>query len=98
MYKKGVYKGLDRDEIGEKVREEGFNPIVINDGPGRVYPPHTHPETKLLAILKGEMEVKTGGEGFSLKKGDKLIIPGNQKHEALVGEKGCTFYWSEKLI
>lgn len=98
MYKEEVYKDLDKDEIRKKVEEEGFDPITINDPPGRVYSPHTHPETKLLAILKGGMEVKTGGEEFTLKKGDQLIIPGEQKHEAVVGEKGCTFFWSEKLV
>lgn len=98
MYKKSVYKGLSKEKVRKKVEEEGFDPITINDPPGRVYSPHTHPETKLLAILDGSMDVKTGGEKFTLKKGDQLIIPGRKKHSAIVGKDGCTFFWSEKLV
>lgn len=98
MYKKGIYKGFSKKEIREKVDKKGFDPLTINDPPSRIYFPHTHPETKLLAILDGSMEVKTGGNKYTLEKGDELIIPGNQKHEAVVGNDGCTFFWSEKLI
>ncbi len=44
------------------------------------------------------MEVKVGEETFQCKPGDKLIIPGDTKHSAIVGHDGCEFFWSEKLI
>lgn len=98
MYEKGKYKGKKEAEIKKEVEEEGFDPIKINDPPGRVYSPHTHPETKLLAILAGSMNIKVGGGEFKLKKGDKLVIEGNVKHSAVVGDDGCVFFWSEKLM
>ena len=97
-YFKGHYKGLNKDNVAQKVREEGFNPIVINNSPGFVYSKHKHPETKLLAILSGNIKVKVGGKTYNLKKGDKLIIPGNVYHSAVVEKDGCEFFWSEKII
>ena len=98
MYKKNFYKGLDENGVAKKVAEEGFDPIKISDPPGRVYSPHTHPETKLLAFLSGSMEVKVADKTYRCKAGDKVIIDGDIKHSAVVGPSGCTFFWSEKLL
>lgn len=96
MLQKGKNSGKNTGKIEEMIRKGGFDPIRISNGPGYLYPPHSHPETKLLVILSGSMEVSAGGKEFSLKQGDKLIIPGNVTHSAEVGEMGCTFFWSEK--
>jgi quercetin dioxygenase-like cupin family protein len=98
MFERAYYEGLQTAEIAEKVRDEGFDPLRISDPPGAVYPPHTHPETKLLAFLQGTMQVTVRGETFSCAAGDKLLIPGNVEHSALVGPEGCVYFWSEKLI
>ena len=98
MFKKNFYKDLAEREIADKVEEEGFDPIKISDPPGRVYSPHTHPETKLLAFLSGSMEVKVADKTHRCKAGDKVIIDGNVEHSAVVGPEGCTFFWSEKLL
>jgi quercetin dioxygenase-like cupin family protein len=97
-YFKSYYKGQNRDKIAEKVREEGFDPITIKNSPGFVYAKHKHPETKLLAILSGSMEVDVGGKKVKLEKYDRLIIPGSVYHSAVVGADGCEFYWAEKII
>lgn len=97
MYQGNFYKTIDKDKIAEEVRKEGFDPVCITDPPGRVYPPHRHPETKLLVFLQGTMEVEVKGQKFDCKPGDKLVIPGNVEHSAVVGPEGCAFYWSEKL-
>ncbi len=97
MYEANFYKTIDKEGIAEDARREGFDPVYITDPPGRVYPPHRHPETKLLVFLEGNMEVRVKGQEFDCKPGDKLIIPGNLEHSAIVGPEGCTFFWSEKL-
>jgi quercetin dioxygenase-like cupin family protein len=97
-YRKGAYHNIDHETIAEKVRKEGFDPIMVHDGPGYVYPEHDHPETKLLVFLKGSMRVNVGDESFDCSPGDKLVIPGNTIHSAIAGEQGCTFFWSEKLV
>lgn len=98
MYYKQFYKDLQESEIEKSIKDEGFDPMKYSNGPGDVYPPHSHPETKLLAFLEGSMEVKVGEETFQCIKGDKIIIPGNTPHSAVVGPSGCTFFWSEKMM
>jgi quercetin dioxygenase-like cupin family protein len=98
MYWKDYYTKLDIEFISREVKKEGFNPISISNHSGFVYAKHKHPETKLLVFLEGNMTVMVEGKTFLCQPGDKLIIPGNTFHEAIVGEKGCTFLWSEKLI
>jgi quercetin dioxygenase-like cupin family protein len=95
MYKKTKYKGRSVKEIKKNIIKEGFDPIAMKDSPGRVYSKHSHPETKLLVILEGGIDVKTGRKKYKLQEGDELIIPGNQTHSAVVGEKGCKFFWSQ---
>jgi quercetin dioxygenase-like cupin family protein len=97
MYQASFYKSIDKARIAQEVCSEGFDPVYITDPPGRVYPPHRHPETKLLVFLQGSMEVKVKDQKFECKPGDKLVIPGNVEHTAVVGPKGCVFFWSEKL-
>jgi len=97
MYESKFYKTIDRDRITEEIRKEGFDPLPINDSPGHVYPSHRHATTKLLVFLKGSMEVEVAGQKYSCRPGDKLVIPGNVEHSALVGPEGCLFFWSEKL-
>src|SRR5438309_7332769 len=98
MYKAKYYKTTDRKKIAEEVRKEGFNPIVISDRPHFIYSEHQHPETKLLVFLEGSMDVTVAGKTYHCEPGDKLIVPGNTRHSAVVGDKGCTFFWSEKLM
>lgn len=98
MYEPGYYKNLDEKKVAEDVRQEGFDPVKISDSPGHVYSPHRHPETKLLAFLEGGMEVRVGSETYQCSASDKVIIPGNVEHSAVVGSEGCEFFWSEKLM
>ena len=98
IYQPKFYQDLDETKIIKDVVKEGFDPIKLSDPPGSIYHPHTHPETKLLAFLKGSMEVKAGGKEYHCQPGDKLIIPGKVKHSAVVGKQGCTFFWSERLM
>lgn len=98
MFSKGLYSDRRENEIKEIIRSDGFEPTKFSDTPGYVYTPHTHPETKLLAFLDGSMEVVVANEIYNCVKGDRLIIPGNILHSAVVGKDGCVFFWSEKLL
>lgn len=98
MYNENFYQNLTEKEIEGKIKEEGFTPIKFSDPPGYTYFQHSHAETKLLAFLTGSMEVKVGEQAFKCKQGDKLVIPGNTPHSAVVGTHGCSFFWSEKLV
>ena len=98
MYTQGYYLGIDRLKVEKAVRKEGFDPLLITDPPGATYPPHSHPETKLLAFLRGSMQVTVNGKRFDCTPGDRVIISGNTIHSALAGSEGCDFFWSEKIM
>ena len=98
MYKKGFFKAKTaKEKIINAIREEGFDPILINDKPGFIYETHQHLEAKLIVCLKGSMKVKVKTEEYDFEPGDKLLISGNTPHSAIVGSEGCVFYWSEKI-
>lgn len=97
MYFQKYYKELDQEKIEKDIKEDGFDPDLFTNLPGFVYPLHQHPETKLLVFLKGSMDVVVGEKTFHCEPGDKLIIGPNVLHQAMVGDDGCEFYWSEKL-
>ncbi len=44
------------------------------------------------------MEVRVSGEVYHCSAGDRLIIPGDVEHSAVVGLDGCGFFWSEQLL
>jgi mannose-6-phosphate isomerase-like protein (cupin superfamily) len=97
LYTPTRFTDLDPGAVLDQLRRDGWDPIPIADPPGYVYPPHSHVETKLLAILRGSMEVRITGEVHRCLPGDQVVIPGGVEHAARVGPDGCTFYWSEQL-
>ena len=93
----GAHAGLDEQAVLMELRQDGWDPAAFSNPPGFVYPPHQHPETKLLAFLDGSMEVTVEDRTYRCAAGDKLVIPGMLEHAATVGAEGCTFFWSEQL-
>lgn len=98
MYYQSFYAGKTEEEIAASITAEGFDPMRFTNSPGDVYELHHHPETKLLAFLKGSMDVTVEGIIYHCVKDDKLIVPANTKHSGTVGLDGCEFFWSEKLL
>lgn len=87
---------MSEGRIMEALEEERFSPIKISNGADYKYHEHFHPEEKLIVVLEGEMDVMTKDETYSCKVGDKLILPGNLVHSAIVGGDGCTFFWAQR--
>ena len=98
MFRKALFKNATQNEIIAAMRKNGFSPRLIYDKPNFVYEPHHHPETKYLVCLEGSMNVAVAGKEYNFEPGDKLVISGNTLHSAIVGEKGCVFLWSEKIL
>lgn len=98
MHHKGFYNNLSETDIKKRIKKDGFDPVKFENDENDIYRAHKHPETKLLAFLKGDMCVTIDERHYFCEAGDRLIIPGNIEHSAKVGNKGCTFFWSEKLL
>jgi quercetin dioxygenase-like cupin family protein len=97
LYQHGFYASLSIPQIREQIVEEGFEPVRVSDPAGYIYPLHDHPETKLLAVLSGGMDVQVADQTYHCVAGDRLLIPGNVEHSARVMPDGCVYFWSEKL-
>ncbi len=97
MYAPQRYRALDAREVEAEVRRQGFDPLLIQDPPGRQYPPHRHATQKLVVVLGGSMRVSVEGQTYQCRPGDSILVQGNAEHWAVVGPEGCTFFWSERL-
>jgi hypothetical protein len=97
LYRPGAYAGLGEAAVRQAVELDGWSPLLVTDRPGALYPPHAHPEAKLLAFLRGAMEVRVGTETFRCVAGDRLEIPGETDHAAVAGPDGCDYLWSEQI-
>lgn len=78
------------DELRARLEREGLTPTWWFNGPGAVYAVHAHPYTKALIVVEGEMTVslKRVGRTIRLKAGDRLDVPPEIPHSAVVGPSG----------
>jgi mannose-6-phosphate isomerase-like protein (cupin superfamily) len=97
VYDRKMFDPAKIDAIRSTIERDGWDPTLIVEPPGAVYPPHQHETDKLLVFLEGDMAVRAGGDWFTCQAGDRLIIPGQLEHEAVAGAGGCRYFWSEQL-
>jgi len=69
---------------------EGLSPYLWSNGPHDTYSAHSHSYDKVIYVLQGsitfglpELEQK-----LTLKAGDRLDLPANIVHDAVVGPQG----------
>jgi quercetin dioxygenase-like cupin family protein len=72
--------------------EEGLNPYVWSNGPGDVYPPHSHSYHKVIYVLQGSITwlLSQNGQEIETYPGDRLDLPSFVQHAARVGSQGVT--------
>lgn len=77
-------------ELIDLFRAEGLEPYPWSNGPGDVYPVHTHPYHKVLYVVRGSITFRfPGGQPpAELKAGDRLDLPAGVEHDAVVGPEG----------
>lgn len=54
--------------------------IQVEFGPGSSGPEHSHPHEQIGLVLKGELELKAGGNTYVLREGHSYWIPPNMSH------------------
>lgn len=77
-------------EIRELMTEEGVPPYRWSNGPGDVYGAHTHSYHKVIYVVQGSITFGLPNEGrkVHLNTGDRLDLPPNIRHDAVVGPQG----------
>ncbi len=77
-------------ELEALLQREGLAPRWWSNAPGDRYGAHSHPYHKLLYCVRGSIcfLVEPGGRQLDLSPGDRLDIPIDTTHSAIVGPSG----------
>lgn len=69
---------------------EGLSPYQWSNGPHDVYSAHKHSYDKVIYVVRGSITFGLPEEGreILLKAGDRLDLPSNTVHDAVVGAQG----------
>jgi uncharacterized protein YjlB len=81
-------------ELRRLFSDEGLVPYEWSNGPLEVYSPHTHPDHKVLYVLRGSITFGLIREGqkIVLNPGDRLDLPPGTLHDAVVSTRGVTCF------
>jgi quercetin dioxygenase-like cupin family protein len=66
------------------LEREGYEVVVYAYREGTVFEEHAHPHDKCDAVIEGFFRVRSGGDVFEMKPGDRLYIPAGTPHSAEV--------------
>lgn len=79
------------------LKSEGF-PIVYDwfDEPGTEYPPHIHKGKVSFYVVEGSVTF-SGGIQKTVSEGERIDVPLNIEHSAIVGEKGCRYVVGQEI-
>jgi len=70
--------------------DEGLNPYSWSNGPHDVYSAHSHSYDKVIYAVQGSITfgLPELGQKLTLGPGDRLALPANTVHDAVVGSPG----------
>jgi quercetin dioxygenase-like cupin family protein len=88
---------MDRAALERQLQAEGYEVTYIQkDEPGIEHLDHKHRITSAHIVLEGSMDITLNGVVHHLGSGDRLDVPANANHSAIVGAEGCTYLVGEK--
>jgi len=70
--------------------EQGLSPYPWSNGPHDVYSAHSHSYDKVIYVVRGSITfgLPELGQHLTLQAGDRLDLPANTVHDAVVGPQG----------
>ena len=79
-----------RSTLWQLMADEGLSPYSWSNGPQDSYSAHSHSYDKVIYVVQGSItfglpELK---QKLTLKAGDRLDLPANILHDAIVGPQG----------
>jgi quercetin dioxygenase-like cupin family protein len=83
---------VDRASLEARLSAEGLEFSSWSSMPGERFEEHTHDFDKVVVAVEGRITFGlTGyGVGFLLAPGERLDLPANTSHDAIVGDKGVS--------
>lgn len=72
--------------------DEGLSYYTWSNGPGDIYAAHVHSFDNILYVVEGSIsfELPNSGKSIPLQVGDRLELPAETWHGAIVGPQGVT--------
>jgi len=85
-------------EVRRLLGEQGLSGYRWSNAPGDVYGTHFHPFHKIIYVLQGSITfiLPDVDEQVTLGSGDRLYLPANIVHEAVVGQQGVICFEAHK--
>jgi quercetin dioxygenase-like cupin family protein len=83
---------IDRPNLEARLKEQGLEAAVWSNLPGERYEKHAHDYDKIVVVAEGSITfgMPGYGVGFMLSPGERLDLPAETVHDAVVGPKGVT--------
>lgn len=74
----------------DRLRHKGLRPGSWSNGPGDTYAAHRHDYDKVLVCERGSIRfgLPESGSAVDLTAGDRLDLPADTSHDAVVGPDG----------
>ncbi len=67
-----------------KLEKLGYSVSRYTYPPGTYFPPHTHAEDKMDAVVSGRFRIRMGANEVVLQAGDAVLVPRGAEHSAQV--------------
>jgi quercetin dioxygenase-like cupin family protein len=75
---------LSDPALRRKLAKLGYTVSCYTYPPGTYFPPHTHTEDKMDAVVSGRFRIRMGGTEVVLQAGDAVHVPSGAEHSAEV--------------
>ncbi len=82
--------------LKRRLEDEGFEVFRWRDDAGADYQPHAHDHDESLWVIRGEITFGIAANRYTLKPGDRLMLPKGTVHTALTGAEGCLYLIGQK--
>jgi quercetin dioxygenase-like cupin family protein len=83
-------------DLRARLERDGFEAFCWSDQPGASYTPHSHDHDESLWCIAGRIVFGIAGREYSLRPGDRLMLPKGTVHTAKVGSEGATYLIGQK--
>ena len=83
---------VDRASLEARLKAQGLEASAWSNLPGERFEQHVHDYDKVVVAVEGSITFGLigYGVGFMLTPGERLDLPANTSHDAIVGPKGVT--------
>jgi quercetin dioxygenase-like cupin family protein len=83
---------VDRASLEARLKAEGLEASAWSSMPGERFEQHAHEYDKIVVVVEGRITfgLPGYGVGFLLTPGERMDLPANIPHDAVVGDKGVS--------